>query len=196
MIHMLRFYKFLLLLHYMLFIYNPPPHNHKATVNQQPKAYKATRLQIHRHIKSNYLQANKHTTCNSQQPATNIQHTFKSQQPPSTMYEQEPCKASCVLLAAGRLAQGAFGVNSHPSSIEDPMHHPQFTSPPFHTQFKTNRQQPPASNQTHTKSQGYKSTSLQSAITYKPTNTQQPAASSQQPTHYIHPGAITNWLSV
>ena len=72
----------------------------------------------------NYIQAHKPTAYNSQQPTANLQHTFRSQQPPSTFYEQshvKPCKASCVLLAAGQLAQCAFGVNSHPNSVNDPM---------------------------------------------------------------------------
>ena len=92
-----------------------PHHNHKATNNKQPKAYKATRLQRHKHTKCNYLQSQKLTAYNSKQPTTNIQPTFRSQQPPSNHYEQETCKASCVLLAADQLAQCAFGWCESPS---------------------------------------------------------------------------------
>ena len=171
--------------------------NKQATANnQQPKAYEATKLQVHKPTKCNYIQAHTPTAYNSQQPTTNIQPTFKSQQPPSNLYAQEPCKASCVLMAAGQLAQCAFGVNSHLRSVKDHMHNnnlaPQFTSPPFHKQLKTKKQQPPTSNLTHTKPQGYKSTSLQGAITYKPTNQQPTTASSQQPTYNVHSRASSH----
>ena len=63
------------------------------------------------------------------------------------------------------------------------------TNTHVHKQFKTNKQQPPASNLKHTKPRGYKSTSLQSAMTCKPTNPQPTTASSQQSTYNLHPGA-------
>ena len=109
----------------------------KTNKQQPPSNLKHTKPQVHKPTTCNYLQAHKPTSYNSQQPTANIQPTLRSQQPPSNLYEQEPCKASCVLLAAGQLAQCAFGVNSHPSSVRNHMHHhhlaPQFTSPPIHT---------------------------------------------------------------
>ena len=116
------------------------------------------------------------------------------------MYEQKPCKASCVLVVVGYLAQCAFGVNSHYSSVKDLMHHHhlarQVTSLPFRNQFKTKKQQPTTGNLTHTKPQGYKSTSLQRQITTIPQahSLRQPAANNQPTTNIQEPAATKHNL--
>ena len=55
------------------------------------------------------------------------------------------------------------------------------------TSSKKNRQQPTTTNLKHTGPRGYKSTNLQRAIAYKPTNLQQPTANSQKPTYNHKP---------
>ena len=116
-------------------------------------------------------------------------------------------KHNCYGMCACVLSM-CSSMNSHPKSAKDPMHHrhlaPQLTSPPFHKQFNTNRQQPTTSNLKHTKLQSYKSTSLQRAITHKPTNPQPTTASNQQHTYNPLPSSpvhhsthkVTNTLSI
>ena len=163
--------------------------NQAAAASQQPKAYKATRLQVHKPTQCNHIQVHEPTAYNSKQPATNIRHTFRSKQPPSNLYEEEPCKASCVLLAAGQLAQREFGVHSHPSNVEDPTHHP---SSPVHLSTNDSNQTG-SSHQPATKSiQSHKTTSPQAYKVQLPTSpqtdsSQQPATNNQHTTYIQEP---------